>query len=154
MKLGIMVGSLGMSQMSYSLTSEVNKMNNLTEYVDAIIFYNRYERIIMPPRFAMLQEQQAWGFDAPVISTDLTTTQRLINCPRPKKKFFYIWNLEWLYTKYNYDSLSSVYLNEEVELIARNEYHYKVIENCWKTPVATIKDFNHEQIIRLVREAG
>ena len=149
-----MVDSLGMSQMSYSLTLEINKMGSLNRYVDTIVFYNKYDRIINPPHFAMLQEQQAWGFDGPVISTDLATTKRLINCPRPKKKYFYIWTLEWLYGQNQYDLLSYIYLHPEIELVARNKHHHRIIEKCWKKPVTIIEEFNHEEIIKMVEDEG
>lgn len=151
MKLGIMVDALGMSQMSYVLINEINKMNSFKEHIDTIVFYHRYDRLLQSPHFAMLQEQQAWGYDAAVISTDLITTARLINCPRPNRKLFYIWNLEWLYASHYYNTLADVYLHPDIELIARNKHHERIISSCWKKPVATIEDFNHEQIIELIK---
>jgi hypothetical protein len=67
MRAGISVDYLGVSQMSLQLTTEINKVGELDEYTDVIIFYHTYDRLIKSPHFAMLQEQELWGFDGPVL---------------------------------------------------------------------------------------
>ena len=148
---GIIVDSLGMSQLSYELTSSLNKLITLDEYWDIIVFYRNYDKYMISPLFGMMQETEAWGFDAPIISTDLTTTKILLNALRPTKKFFYIWNLEWKNGLYDIEELYNVYCHKDINLIARNQSHFDLIKECWKEPVAIIEDFNHEQIIRLFK---
>ena len=151
MKVGIMVDSLGMSQQSYSIIRELNKINSIDDYVDIIVFYHKYDQTPMSPHFAMMQEQEVWGFDGTVISTSLLSTEKLIRCPCPKKKLFYVWDLEWVYNPYlRYQYSKEIYQSEEIELIARSKSHANIIEACWKKPVAILEDFNHEQLISIL----
>lgn len=146
---GIIVDSLGMSQMSYELTRSLNKIPSLKQYWDIIVFYRSYDKYLLPPLFGMMQEIEAWGFDGPVMSTSLITTKTLLNALRPRKKYFYVWNLEWKIDSYDIEELHSIYCNPDIELIARNKYHFDLIKETWKEPAGIIEDFNHEQIIRL-----
>ena len=152
MRAGVAVNSLGISQMAFEVTKQINNIKNLDEYWDIIVFYHTYDRIINSPLFCMLHEQELWGFDGPVIATDLSTADRLLKCPCPTKKFFYMWDLEWLMSQYDVDLLASVYMNPELDLIARSEHHASIIKDCWKEPVATIEDFNYEQITSLLKQ--
>ena len=153
MRGGIIIESLGLSQMAFELTTEMNKLDRLDEYWDIMVFYHSYDRIIKAPRFAMLQEQELWGYPAPVLATDLLTADRLLNCPRPTKKYFYVWDLEWTINPYDIDVLASVYMNEDIELVARSKEHAHIIKNCWREPIAIIEGFNYEDIIELFSRA-
>lgn len=149
MRGGIVVDSLGTSQMAFELTSEINKIDQLSVYWDIIIFYHSYDRLLKSPHFAMLQEQELWGFNAPCIATNLSTADRLLNCPRPTKKFLYIWDLEWITNNFDVNQMASVYMNPDIELVARSKSHAKIITDCWREPVAIIEGFNYEQITEL-----
>jgi len=150
MKAGIMVDALSMSQQSFNIIKELNKLSKIDRYIDVILFYHRYDRYPVTPYFAMLQEQEVWGFDGPIIATNILSVERLIKCPSPKDKYFYIWDLEWIYNPYfKYKYLRSIYQNESIKLIARSESHLNIIEKCWKKPVGILEDFNHEQLIKI-----
>ena len=151
MRAGIVVDSLGISQLSAQLTKQLNQIESLEEYWDIILFYHTYDRIIIPPKFAMMQEEELWGFDAPVIATSLETADRLLKCPRPTKKFFYVWDLEWCFYTHDIDYTSQVYCNPDIQLIARSQSHFETIKTCWREPVAVIEDFNYEEITSLIK---
>jgi hypothetical protein len=57
-----------------------------------------------------------------------------------------VWDLEWNFGQYNAEEISKIYCHPELLLIARSEEHSKIIEQCWKKPVAIIEDFNYEQL--------
>ena len=150
MQAGVIVDYLGLSQKSIEITKELNKIDKLSDYWDVVVFFRSFGRIMKPPKFALLPEEELWGFNAPVISTDLKTTDSLLKCFSPTKKFFYLFDLEWISNRYSIDYLSSIYLNEELELIARSKNHARIIESCWKKPIAIIENFNYEQITELL----
>lgn len=152
MRIGISVDSLGISHLAMVLIEQLNKINQIDKYVDPIVFYHRYDRLLKTPFFAMLQEQAMWGYDAPVIATNLKTAQTLLFCPKPTKKFFYLWDLEWTYTIYDVDKIAKIYCHEDLHLIARSKTHFQIIEQCWKKPCAILEDFNNEQIIDIITE--
>ena len=152
MRAGVIVESLGMSQDAYEITRELNKISKLDKYYDIIVFYNDYDRLVMPPKFAMLQDEEMWGFDAPVIATNLYTANRLLSCPGPTKKYLYLWDLEWIHTPYYLETISPVYMNKDLQLIARSNEHSDIISKCWKDPVQTIENFNYEKIANLISQ--
>lgn len=149
MRGGIVVDSLGMSQMSFELTNEINKVYKLPIYWDIFVFYHSYDKLIKSPEFALLQEEELWGFDAPCMATDLATADRLLNCPRPNKKFFYVWDLEWTGNNFDLNQMASVYMNTDIQLIARSKEHAEIITHCWREPVAIIEGFNYEQVTNI-----
>lgn len=151
---GIIVDSLGMSQLSYELTRSLNSLNRLDEYWDILIFYRNYDKHLATPFFGMMQENEVWGFDAPVISTDLNTTETLIHSLMPTSKFFYVWNLEWKNNILDAEKLHNIYCHKDIKLIARNKYHFDIIKNTWKEPIDIIEDFNYERIIKLFKTAN
>lgn len=150
MKLGIAVDKLGISQLALVLIDELNKVSKLEQYLDIVVFYHRYDVLLKSPFFGMFQEQLMWGFDGPVIATNLNTMHTLLSCPKPTSKYFYIWDLEWMHHQYDYEFLLSIYCNDQVELIARSEEHAKVIENCWKKPIDILEDFNYEKLTSII----
>ena len=153
MRAGIVVDALGVSQLAVQLTQELNKIDEMDEYHDVILFYHEYDRIVIPPLFGMMQEQELWGFDAPVLATSLETADRILRCPGPTKRLFYVWELEWIIAKHDIDYTSQIYCNPRIELIARSQEHYNTIKSCWREPAHIIEDFNHEEIITVLKDA-
>lgn len=154
MRIGLAIESLGISHLAMVLTKELNEIGNLDKYVDAIVFYHRYDKLLKPPLFAMLQEEEMWGYDAPVVATNLNSAKTLLFCPKPTKKFFYVWDLEWMYGLYNVDEMAKIYCNPDLHLIARSESHADIIGQCWKPPIDILEDFNNEELIRIIESKG
>lgn len=144
-----MIDALDTSQMAVELVREVNKVTLLDEYWDIIVFYHNYGRTTAFPEFAMIQEQELWSYNAPVMATDLSTGDRLVKCYAPTKKFLYMWDLEWINGSYDIDTLASVYMDPSISLIARSKSHAKIITDCWKEPIAIIENFNYDQLTEL-----
>jgi hypothetical protein len=150
MKAGILIESLGMSQKAYEIIREINKLEKLDEYWDMTVFYLEFDRLITPPEFGLMNMVEAYGFNAPVISTSIETTKISLKSIRPTKRFFYVFDMEWTSNTYDVDYLLDVYMNPEVELIARSDDHAKVIEQSWKAPIDVIENFNYEKLTKLI----
>jgi hypothetical protein len=142
LKFGVMVNSVDMSQKCFYLVKHLNDLVDADYMFSPIVFYKEYAQGIDVNRFCTLLEQQVWGYSGVVIATSIETAETLIQCPCPTKKFFYVWNMEWLYDQYSYSKLAHVYLNDELELIARNNEHASVIEKCWKKPKYIMDNFD------------
>lgn len=140
-KLGIMVNSLDLSQQGFYIIKQLNKIVDEDYKFSPTVFYKDYAKSIDVNRFCMLLEKEVWDYEGNVIATDLKTAQTLITCPCPRKKFFYVWNFEWVYNQNMYLYLQSIYQNEELELIARTKDHAKVIQKCWKAPAYIMDNF-------------
>ena len=87
------------------------------------------------------------------MATNINTPQMLVKMPRPTKKYFYVWDLDWVYLYQSppYNVLQSVYQNDDIELIARSERHYDVIARMWKPPQCIMESFDHEKLMEIFR---
>ena len=149
MRLGVLIKTLGMSQQSFNITQEGNAIASSRGDIDLTVFFADHDKIPTFCKFALMQNNQLWGYKGPVICTDVDLAKILIRCPTPSKKYLYMWNLEWLYIHRPYREWASIIMNDDIELLARSPAHYDVIKKCWKKPVMILEDFNHEQLIDL-----
>ncbi len=117
---GIIVSTLDTSLSSQALINNINEL--LTKHYEycPIIFYQSLVATTIPIKCCMLQQQQVWGFEHPLISTNIVTTRILNKCTRSNKKFFYVDNLEWTsIPNIFYKDLKDIYQNPNIELIAK-----------------------------------
>tara|TARA_R110000824_G_scaffold7728_2_gene34974 strand:+ start:15285 stop:15740 length:456 start_codon:yes stop_codon:yes gene_type:complete len=147
-KLGILLDSPGKTQEFQSLSTELNKLS--CSDIDIIVFYAEYGIIPTQTNFALMQMVYAFDYDGILISTNHYTTSIMKNVLRCKKKFFYVWNLEWIYKPLNFSQIESLYTSPDINLLARSKSHADVLERTWQKPVAIIEDFNHEQIKKII----
>ncbi len=150
MTVGFVTQKLGTSQLAYKLCETANGL--ITEDdIDAIVFHDEWDLVPIPPRFMMLQKQHMWSYEGVLIATDIRSAEQVIKSPGPSKKYFYIWNLEWLYmTGFKNARLSQVYQHPQLELIVRSKYHYDLVSQCWKTPSFIIEDFNKNEFAKII----
>ena len=154
MRAGIIIDGLGFTQKAMQTTLQMNLLDRLDEYWDMVLFYVEHASIQISPRFAMMDSVEMYGFDAPVIATDLRTAFMLSEAHSVTQKYFYIWDFEWINSVFDVDLLLSIYHNPDIELIARSDEHADIIAKCWKNPIAVIENFNHEQITKLLKDTG
>jgi len=148
-QFGVITYALDVSQQGLMITHNLNIL--VKDNVDPIVFYREYFPLPITPLFAMMQELEVYGFFHPIIATSFETANRLLHTPGPTKKFFYVMDLEWLYMgTLVYEQLVNVYANEDIELIARSEEHFKLLTDCWKKPIAIIENFNYKDIRSLI----
>lgn len=152
LKSGIMVNKLSISQLGYCLIESVNKA--VGNGLDIIVFYEDWDTTPAIPRFCTLMEREIWGLDGVAIATDLKTARRLLKCTGPTKKYLYVWNLEWLQQQnLPFESAYAVYMDPNLELIAKSEYHAKLLEKVWKKPAFIMEDFN-PKVLRQILSGG
>lgn len=149
MKAGFLVQKLGLSQQAYKLCESVNALVSQHD-VDTIVFHDEWDIIPIRPSFMLLQKQHMWSYNGAVVATDIRSAEQLLGSPGPKRKYFYVWNLEWLYLgSFKNSQLANVYQNKDMELIARSPYHANIISKCWKKPSFIIEDFNHNEFAKI-----
>lgn len=139
-----------MSQFGVCIIDECNKFIEDNRDVNITIFYEDYDKIPIKPEFSIMQNRYAWGFDGTLISTDLHTTETLQHLVGPKKKYFYLWNLEWLYSDNMFNSYSLLYQDDDIDLIVRSQLHYDIVKNQWKEPCIIMEDFDNDILSRLI----
>ena len=151
MRLGVLIKTLGISQQGLFLTLCGNKLAQERGDIDFTVFYEDHDKLPLFVQFCMMQNSNIWGFNGPLIATDLQLAETLLACPSPTRKLLYVWNLEWLYDIGSFGKNTAVYLNDELELIARSQAHYDIIKKCWKEPSMIVEDFDYEAISKIAK---
>lgn len=135
-QLNFLVNYLGPTQLTYSL---IRSLSIRQKDFDTIIFYENLTSYLIPPIFPMMQLAEAWGQNGIIISTDLSTTRKMIEFPNIARKIFYVWDVEWLRGKQRvFDLYHSIYTNKDMEIITRCDNHAKLIENNFNRKVLGI----------------
>jgi hypothetical protein len=95
---------------------------------------------------------ELWGFHYPVVATSLNTAGDLIKNPSPTKKFFYVYDLEWIvFEQKDFLKLAEIYRHPELEIICRSESHRQIFENCWNRKVNyIINNFDIEKLLKVI----
>jgi len=149
LKLGLMVNNLGPNQLAYSACRNFNTLQDTN--VDGVLFFVEKQRRCMPTNFAVMQLFEAYEFTGSLIATDINTAGKLIRFPSTDKKFFYVWDLEWIRmgNQKSYEQLRSIYGNPELKLLARSALHAKAISDVWDKPCEVVEDCNVKELIRI-----
>jgi hypothetical protein len=151
---GIMVDKVDLSQLGVSLSLALNQIESEYTDIDAIVFAGEASRLPTLARFAIYQQFECWSYNGPVIATNINTAQILSKCPCPTKKYFYVFDLSWIYlfTQPAYQVLQSIFQNNDIKLIARSQSHYDVLTRVWQEPVAILEDFNYKQLLNILNK--
>ena len=150
-KAGIMLKKVDNSQLGYYATKSANWIAEKMTNVDIVMFVKEHAVHPVMPLFATMAETDIWGYDAPVIATDLASAKTLLSASGPTEKFFYVWDLEWLRDPENYHTLLAIYRHSDIKLIARSETHAKAIKNfCNREVVGIMDDFNLSDLEEII----
>ena len=148
MKIGIIVDDTSANQLAYCAISKVNEEIKKTNRNDFVLFFENATPTVVTPLFACMNISEIWNFDGVLVSTTVSNTLTSINAVTPKKKYFYVWDLEWsrVHGK-DFENSIGAYTNPEISLIARGYDHAKAIENyCNKKVSGIVSDFNIKQL--------
>ncbi len=141
--LAILIDKLGYSQKFISLSTELNK---LSSDINVTVFYCEGGAFPQKINFPVLEIVNGYIFEGVVIATDLYTAQIMNNMMATKDKYYYPWDLEYIYRPYSINELKGAFNNK---LIARNQERYDILNSTWKQPELIIEDFNVKQLERL-----
>lgn len=152
-KIGIAVPDLGNNQLAFSLIHKANALMEREFNVDLIAFYCNLVNPILNMSFSSMQLVEAYGYSGLLVATTLNTASNIIAFPGPKKKFFYVWDLEWMRHKTpSFSSLKDIYRNPELNLIARSGEHKRAIEESWnRSVVGIVDDFDMNQLLEVTK---
>lgn len=137
--IGFAVDNLGFSELSYYLIRAINECLE-EDCPDITVFYSTLTRPILPLNTASMQMTELYGFAGVGVATNFHTAQKLLKCPAPQKKIFYIYDLEWIRNKVDFSILCEVYRNPSLELVTRSEDYANVVSKLFHREVA-VKDF-------------
>ena len=150
---GILINKIDLSQQGVTLSLALNQIESDYCDIDIVVFNGEAAKLPTVGRFAMFQQSEAWDFAGPIMATSIETAQLLAKCPYPTKKYFYMFDLDWiyLYTSPAYRVLQDVYQNDDIDLVVRSKTHYDVVSRIWKTPKYILEDFDYKQLIEIFK---
>lgn len=138
MQFGLLVKNLYDSELNWRLLSQVNYLAK-TGIADIIIFYEDAMPQVIHPMCTIMQIVEAYEYKFPLIATNLSTAQKLLNFPRSPKKIFYSWDLEWMrFKNESFYGFKKIYESSELELVCRTQEHKILIEKLWDKKVSRV----------------
>ena len=149
MDIGFFVDNLGPSQFSFELIHESNKLLKANPSYSVTAFTRQVDILISQPNFPIQMQFNAWGWKGIAIATSYNSARVLKNVYSPKRKFLYVWNLDWMSSTKNVTHYMDIY-DSDLDLIARSEEHYEILKTMWKEPLEIIEDFNYEQLAQKI----
>lgn len=156
-KFGFLVSYLGGSQLAYNLITSANKMLTEDYRTDIVAFISNPVRAWIQPSFAVMNINEAFDFDGVVFATDLNTAGKALRFPGASRRYFYVWDLEWIRgTKmFTFEEFQAIYTDPRIGLIARNRDHADVIEQCWnRAPAAIVPNCDVAGLVDFARLHG
>jgi hypothetical protein len=143
-KIGLALDKFEHSELSYFAIKSANEV--VSKGIDVVGFYKNVGVPTIKPMFACMQFAESFSYYGDIVATSFNTALAVMTNPFPKKRYLYLWDLDWLRKPAPYDYYAKVYLNKEFILVARTSHAAKVIAQCWNREVAFINhDFNLER---------
>lgn len=150
MKIAAVIDNLGPSQKSFYMIKEFNKACDDTKLCLSA-FFVRSAIPVVPVMFSCKSISFLSGFHGTAISTTVTEADALLKSSNNSRKIFYMWDAEWLISPRNFHEISSVLLDNRLDIICRSDSHAKLLENfCNKKPIGIVDNWNMEQILGIL----
>ena len=104
----------------------------------------------LPVNTNVLKRTHIFDFNGILITDDLMRSQDFLYTSYAKKRFLYLYHLDWPYIKgIRFAYLEKVLLNDNIELIARSESHANLIESLFKKPKYIMPEWDHKVLTEI-----
>jgi len=145
--LGILTDKIQFNQQSIFLLKNCNELNKTNS---CCIFCNEMHSRPVDVCFNIMQQIHSYQFEGTLITDNLLLTQNL-NCNiYTKKKYYYVWNFDWInLEQLRFAQLRIPFYNDDIELIARSQSHAKLLEKLFKKPKYIMEDWDWEVLKRI-----
>ena len=142
MEIAIVVNEINRSQMFFDIYNQSKKIA-LTVYVNKENYLNQNFN------FTTLTYYDLWNSNSDnYIATCINSASKLLESPKIKNFYFYVWNLEWISKIIDYESYSKIYRNKKIQLVARSLDHKKIIDKIWNVDCLVSENFSLDFVWR------
>ena len=147
MSIGILLNNVGPGQLAYYSIRAINHWVKANPRSEVVLFYSNMTPSCLSANCAIMHYKEAYSYDGTVISTDLESSLKLLSFPGPKRKLFYVCDLEWLRQKPRpYSLFAGIYNNPKLELLARGDLHANILRDVWNRDVKVFPDNELEKL--------
>jgi hypothetical protein len=144
-KIGVVLNDTLLNQQSFLIINQLNALVRNPD-CDAVLFCENKTPTCIPPEVPIMNVADISKFDGLLIATNLNNAEMVMKCISPSKKIFYVWELEWLRGKQDFERNVATY--RRLPLVARSDDHAKAIFNYCNEPVTSVIPlFNIGEII-------
>jgi len=144
--IALLLNNVGASQLAYYAIKRFNQLA-LENTHSPFIFFEEHASPCMPASFSFMYASEIWGYDGTIIATSLNTADKLRKCIGNKKRYFYVWELEWLRTQANFEQIYDIYNDPSHKIIARCKDHARLLKNNFDVEVEYIMDNLDEKVL-------
>lgn len=149
-RIAAVVDNLGPTQSSFYLIKEFNKLVKDVEY-SPVCFYNNLAPPVLKPFFSVMNISYYANYYGVTVANSVETANLMLKTQNSSDKFFYVWDLEWLRNPLVFTDVVQIMRDENIQLIARSQYHKDLIEKYANREVLGVVDnWNMEQLEELV----
>jgi len=149
MNIAAIVKNLGPSQCNFFLTKEFNKLSEKCEN-SCTVFVNDPTIPVIDTSFSCPVVAFLPHFKGSCISTDIYTTEQMLKNSSKINKFFYVWDLEWVTKRLNYNNTVELMRNKDLKIIARSKSHADVISNfCNKSVCGIVENWESSKLLEI-----
>ena len=130
----------------------IHNLNKLTETTTSSCLFcdNINDGFPLQISTNVLHRSHAFYFNGILITDDLTRSQDFINTTYAKKRFLYLYHLEWPYiNNLQFAHIQRSMLNNNIELIARSQSHAELIESLFKKPKYIMPEWDYKTLIEV-----
>lgn len=143
-KIGIAVSNLSFSQLAFNIVKQVNAALAQNCKRNITVFYEEPRPAFASFLFPSMHIAEAYEWSGTLIATNLSTAQKIISFPTAARRYFYVWELEWLRMQnVPFEQLHYIYNNSKLRLIARSPDYSLLLKECFNVDVNLfMEDFN------------
>ena len=147
--IGILKGSVVNVDKDFFAIHGLNELTRTS--VSNCLFCNDIDNgFVLPVNTNVLHRAHISNFNGILITDDLLLAQELIYTTYAKKRFIYLYHLEWPFIdNLQFKQLKSLFLSEHIELIARSKQHAQLIGQLFKPPKYIMSEWNHETLRKI-----
>jgi hypothetical protein len=146
--VGIMIDSFGLSQLAFTASLSTHRYILEHGSWDVTLFIKDLAPQCVPTNFAIMQLYDGFGYKGALVATNLDLASKLLTFPGPRKKIFYVWDLEWFTRQMGYSAMKNIYLNDKLSIICRSQEHANVFEKVWhRKPDAVVPNLELNELI-------
>jgi hypothetical protein len=150
MKIAAVVDDLTLSQSSFYMIKSFNELGKKLDNQPFCFYQNLSSRPIKPLFSICHVYYASYFYNGMIIATNFNTLRTLKNIHTNSKKYFYVWDLEWLRDEFDYMKNVELMRDENITLIARSLEHSNIIgDYCNRSVMHVVEDWDSKKLEKL-----